>query len=222
MGKDAANVGEEADEEEQDQVESPKSPKQGKSQGKKEKGKDKEKHRKADKREGTKKRKAANKGSPGRPSGRAYPQAAAEPPGAGQDIDGRAALGQACRPPCGARPRARVFGSWYRCDDLVPCLTTGRKPIWLTSLGEGRRPQMHRLLRSAEHWGLQGFSPEDILPELSGCTAARASGKAMSVPVVGCFLEQALRFVQQGPAAPSSGSPSFSSSLSTGDGDDAI
>jgi hypothetical protein len=58
MGKDAANVGEEADEEEQDQVESPKSPKQGKSQGKKEKGKDKEKHRKADKREGTKKRKA--------------------------------------------------------------------------------------------------------------------------------------------------------------------
>jgi site-specific DNA-cytosine methylase len=120
------------------------------------------------------------------------------------------------------RDPERVFGSWYRCDDLVPCLTTGRKPIWLTSLGEGRRPQVHRLLRLEERWALQGFSPEDIPPGLSGCTAARASGNAMSVPVVGCFLEQALRFVQQGHAVPSRGSPSCSSSSSTEDGDDAI
>jgi site-specific DNA-cytosine methylase len=98
------------------------------------------------------------------------------------------------------RDPASVFGTFYRCDDLVPCLTAGRKPIWLTSLGEGRRPQVHRLLRSAERWALQGFSPEDIPPGLSGCTAARASGNAMSVPVVGCFLEQALRCVQQGHA----------------------
>jgi hypothetical protein len=201
MGKDAANVGEEADKEEQDQ---------GKSQGKKEKGKDKEKHRKG-----------RDKEEEGCEQG--LPRTTLTPKQQGnlQVLD-KTLMDEQHLGKHAVLLVERVFGSWYRCDDLVPCLTTGRKPIWLTSLGEGQRPQMHQLLRSAEHWGLQGFSPEDILPELSGCTAARASGKAMSVPVVGCFLEQALRFMQQGPAAPSSGSPSFSSSLSTGDGDDAI
>ncbi len=84
------------------------------------------------------------------------------------------------------RQPSRVFGPLFRCDDLCGCLVTGRKPIWVTSLGEGRRPRVHRLLRPEELWALQGFDAQEM-PQLAPHVVSRATGNAMSVPVVGLF-----------------------------------
>lgn len=85
------------------------------------------------------------------------------------------------------RKPTAAFGPKMRTDDLIDTLKTTANPIWLTSLGEGKRPSINRLLTKEERARLQGFNP-DLFSTCSETEAAKLIGNAFAVPVVGSVL----------------------------------
>ena len=76
-----------------------------------------------------------------------------------------------------------------RTDDLMMTLRASGNPIWLVSLGEGRRgPSVSRLLALEERCLLQGFDMSTMPDSVSARRVRHAMGNAMSVPVVGSVL----------------------------------
>ena len=76
-----------------------------------------------------------------------------------------------------------------RTDDLMMTLRASGNPIWLVSLGEGRRgPSISRLLAVEERCLLQGFDMSTMPDSVSARRIRHAMGNATSVPVVGSVL----------------------------------
>ena len=79
------------------------------------------------------------------------------------------------------------FGPKLRTDDCTETLRTPNNPLWIMSLGEGKRPRINRLLLIEERCRLQGFDSA-LFAHLRTGDVCRLMGNAFSVPVVGIVL----------------------------------